>query len=156
MTNCGTACPVSSDTDYVQQAGHATLDHIAVAVKDIAQAARFFAVLGIEVKNREIVAEQGVEVAMLPIGACRLELLQPLADNSSVGRFIARHGEGIHHIAFTVDDIYNALERCRTAGYHPLNDKPRRGAERTLIAFLDPRTTSGVLIELIQKESGEY
>ncbi|MDP8228239.1 MAG: methylmalonyl-CoA epimerase [Candidatus Electryoneaceae bacterium] len=126
------------------------LDHVAIAVRNIDAIVRIYRLLGVEPSERETIAEQGVELLMLPVGNTRLELLQPLDDDTPIGRFIAKRGEGLHHIALEVNDIESVLDRCRTEGVKSLMDKPRIGAGGSLIIFLDPRTTGGVLIELVQ------
>ena len=137
-------------TDTFSPSG-ARLDHIGVAVRDLDRSSALFRALGLDQAGRETVAEQGVELLVLTAGETRIELLRPLSDETPVGRFIARHGEGLHHIALKVTDIREALRSCREAGIRPLDEEPRTGAEGRLIAFLDPGTTSGVLIELVQK-----
>lgn len=128
----------------------ARLDHVAIAVRDIEATAQIFRLLGVEPTERETIAEQGVDLLMLPVGDTRLELLQPLDDDTPIGRFIAKLGEGLHHIALRVVDIESVLDRCRAEGIKSLGDKPRIGAGGHLIIFLDPRTTGGVMIELVQ------
>lgn len=135
--------------------GRPRLDHIGIAVKDLVAAARIYRLLGIEPTRRETVANQEVELLVLPLGDTRLELLQPLVEDSPMGRFIARRGEGLHHIAVAVEDIREALRQCEEAGIKILDREPRLGAEGQLIAFLNPRATGGVLIELTQGTSGK-
>ncbi len=127
------------------------LDHIAIAVRSLDEALPFYTeVLGLTCAGRETVAEQGVHLALLPIGESRLELLEPLSDDSPVGRFLARRGEGVHHIAFRVDDIERALAELRARGIRLVDETPRCGAEGRKIAFLHPASAHGVLIELVE------
>ncbi len=126
------------------------LEHIAIAVRDIDRAAQMYQLLGFELGEREIIEEQGVELLILSMEETRIELLQPLSDESPVGKFIAKRGEGLHHLAFEVDDIKEMLKQCLEFGIRSLSNEPRIGAGGNLILFLDPRTTGGVLIELVQ------
>jgi len=128
-----------------------TLDHIAIAVRSLDDALSFYAdVLGLPCTGRETVAEQGVHLAMLPIGDGRLELLEPLGEDSPVGRFLARRGEGLHHICFRVADLEGALARLRAQGVRLIDEEPRCGAEGRKIAFVHPTSAHGVLIELVE------
>ena len=132
------------------QSCDAELDHIAIAVKDIDAAFRLYSLLGFKMHHRETVIDQGVDVAVLYAGDNRLELLQPLHEDTPIGRFISRRSEGLHHIALRVDDISKAIENCRLNGFEMLDEVPRIGAEGRLIAFINPCSTNGVLIELTQ------
>jgi len=132
----------------------ARLDHIGIAVNDLDTAVENYRLLGIEPDPREIIADQGVEVQPLQVGESRLELLQPLSDDSPVARFIKERGEGLHHIALRVNNIRDTLSHCKAGGMQLLDEEPRTGAGGTLIAFLHPHSTGGVLIELVQ-ESGD-
>jgi methylmalonyl-CoA/ethylmalonyl-CoA epimerase len=107
------------------------------------------------VSETEIVEDQGVEVAMLPLGESRVELLQPLGENSPVARFMEKRGPGIHHICIEVEDIAARLAELKAAGAQLIDEQPRRGAGGHLIAFVHPKSTSGVLIELVQKDRNE-
>ncbi|HMG36888.1 MAG TPA: methylmalonyl-CoA epimerase [Blastocatellia bacterium] len=135
------------------------IDHLGIAVRSIQDALRFYSEgLGIEVCGRERVEDQGVTVAMLPIGDSRIELLEPFNDETPVGRFIARRGEGLHHICYQVDNLESKLDEMRSSGARVLEGYPRRGAEGRLVAFLHPASANGVLVELVQKanESEEH
>jgi methylmalonyl-CoA/ethylmalonyl-CoA epimerase len=96
------------------------------------------------------VEDQDVKTAFLPLGDTRLELLEPLSAEGPVGRFLGRRGEGVHHLCFAVDDIRAALARCREAGATLIDEEPRMGAGRKWVAFVHPKDTHGVLIELSQ------
>jgi methylmalonyl-CoA epimerase len=127
------------------------LDHIAIAVRSLEDALPFYTdALGLTCAGRETVAEQGVHLALLPLGESRLELLEPLSDDSPVGRFLTRRGEGVHHIAFRVDDLERALAELRARGIRLVDETPRCGAEGRKIAFLHPASAHGVLIELVE------
>jgi methylmalonyl-CoA/ethylmalonyl-CoA epimerase len=123
--------------------------HIGIAVKNIDEHLRFYRdILGMKVGERMKVPEQGVEVIFLETGDTRIELLQPLDENSNINKFLQKRGEGIHHICFEVDDIEAALKELKSKGIQPIDDKPRKGADGDLVAFLHPKSTGGVLIEL--------
>ncbi|HET9528718.1 MAG TPA: methylmalonyl-CoA epimerase, partial [Blastocatellia bacterium] len=106
---------------------------------------------GLELKGAETVEDQGVQVAILPVGESRIELLEPFSDDSPVGRFIAKRGEGLHHICYEVEDLAAKLEDLRSRGVRVLDGYPRRGAEGKLVAFLHPASANGVLVELVEK-----
>ncbi len=127
------------------------LDHVGVAVEDLdAALERYTTGLGLPVAHRETVAEQGVEAVLLDVGASHVELLRPLGPDTPVGRFLARRGPGLHHVAYGVDDIDAELERLRGAGLRLLDERPRRGIRGSRVAFLHPRDAGGVLTEIVQ------
>ncbi|UCC82367.1 MAG: methylmalonyl-CoA epimerase [Gemmatimonadota bacterium] len=127
----------------------ARLEHVAIAVTDLdAAVAVYNAVLGRPATGREVVESEQVRIAFFDLGDSRLELLEPTVADSPVGRFLARRGPGLHHIALEVGDIEAALERCQAAGLAPIGEAPRRGAGGRRIAFLHPAGTGGVLLEL--------
>lgn len=126
------------------------LAHLAIAVRDLAGAVRVYTeALGLSLAGEETLPEEGVRIAFLEAGGVRVELLESLGPETPVGRFLARRGEGIHHVAFYVDDLDAALARARERGLQPAGS-PRRGAEGRRIAFLHPSGSHGVLVELIQ------
>lgn len=128
------------------------VDHVGIAVRSIdAAAAVFGGLLELAPAEREELAGEGVRVAFYDAGNTRIELLEPAGNQGPLARFLASRGEGIHHVAFVVDDIGLAMERAAAAGYRPVDDRPRRGAGGRMIAFLHPRHTMGVLIELVQR-----
>lgn len=127
----------------------AVLDHIGVAVKQIEDTLKTYKLLGIEPGHREVVADQGVELQMLPVGDARLELLQPMNEDSPVSKFIQKKGEGLHHIALKVQNLETVLEDCRNKGIRLIDEKPRLGAGGCMIAFIHPASTGGVLVELV-------
>jgi len=127
------------------------LDHVAIAVHDLdATLERYRALYGVEPLYREVVAEQGVEEAMIPLGGSFVQLLQPLAPETSVGRFLEKRGEGLHHIAFAVPDIEAALAHLEAEGAELIDRSPRIGGRGSRIAFVHPRTLHGTLTELVE------
>ncbi len=110
--------------------------------------------LGMPVEHRETVEEQGVEAVLLGAGSSHVELLRPLAPDTAVGKFIERNGPGIHHVAYGTDDIESALDAVRAAGLDLVDERPRRGIRGTRVAFLHPRSTGGVLTELVEAAEG--
>jgi methylmalonyl-CoA/ethylmalonyl-CoA epimerase len=127
------------------------IDHIGIAVKSLAEAVKIYeTALGLTVNGYDQVDDQGVRIAMLNIGESRIELLEPTGPESPVGKFMNKRGEGIHHIAVTVDNIESALERLKNAGVRLVDNAPRRGAHETRIAFVHPSSTHGVLLELVE------
>ena len=132
----------------------ATLDHIGIAVGDIGEALAFYTeALGLEVEATEEVPSQGVRAHFLRVGSASLELLEATADESPIGRFVARRGAGLHHITLRVDDIHAALERLAASGVRLIDAAPRAGAEGALVAFVHPSSAHGVLVELKQEGS---
>jgi LAO/AO transport system kinase len=130
----------------------AAIDHIGVAVRDLAAAARVYErVLGLPASEPETLPADRVTAAFVPVGAMRIELLEPTDADGPVARFLARRGEGVHHIAVAVPDLEAALARARDAGVSAVDESPRPGAHGRRIAFLHPRDTHGVLIELVER-----
>ena len=127
------------------------LDHVGIAVRSLDEALRpYVDGLGLTADSTEEVAEERVRVAFLPVGETRIELLEPTAEDSPIARFIQRRGEGIHHLCFQVADLDAALERLREAGVPLVDESPRGGAGGSRVAFVHPRGTGGVLIELTE------
>jgi methylmalonyl-CoA/ethylmalonyl-CoA epimerase len=127
------------------------IDHIGIATRQLDEGLAVWRdALGLAVDATEEIAEQGVRVAMLPIGDTHVELLEALSPDSSVGRFLAKRGPGIHHIAVEVDDIRASLADLKSKGARLIDETPRVGAGGCLIAFVHPSTTNGVLLELVQ------
>jgi methylmalonyl-CoA/ethylmalonyl-CoA epimerase len=130
----------------------ARLEHVAIAVQNLdAAAAVYTAVLGRPDSGREVVESEQVRIAFFDLGGARLELLEPTAAESPVGRFLEHRGPGLHHIALEVEDLEVALERCRAAGLATVGEAGRRGAGGRRIAFLHPSGTGGVLLELCER-----
>ena len=127
------------------------LEHIGIATPRLDEALRFWRdALGLELLETEEVAEQGVRVAMLPVGEPRIELLEPTGPTSPVAKFLEKRGAGIHHIAVRVDDIREALARLKARGARLIDETPRVGAGGCLVAFIHPATAGGVLLELVE------
>ena len=127
------------------------IDHLGIAVRSLDRALEFYRdQLGLEVSLRETVPHEKVNVAMLPLGEPRIELLEPTENDSVIGKFIEKRGEGLHHIAIRVPDLTASVERLKSAGARLLNE-PRAGAGGHLYAFVHPSSTGGVLLELIQE-----
>jgi methylmalonyl-CoA/ethylmalonyl-CoA epimerase len=127
------------------------IDHIGVAVEDLDQAVGLYSErFGMPVQHRETVEEQGVEAVLLGVGESHVELLRPLDADTAVGRFLARNGPGLHHVAYGTDDIESALDAVRSAGLALIDESPRMGIRGTRVAFLHPRSTGGVLTELVE------
>lgn len=128
------------------------IDHIAIAVQDIDKAARFYTEhLGLVVEGTEVVKEQKTKVAFIQVGEVRLELVQPTQDDSPVAKFLEKKGQGIHHIAVRTADIEAALEKLASEGVRLVDQKPRIGAHGAKIAFVHPKASGGVLMELCQR-----
>jgi methylmalonyl-CoA/ethylmalonyl-CoA epimerase len=128
------------------------VDHIGIAVKDLDETLKFYEdVLGIKAQGNEVIEEQKVRVAFLPIGDTEIELLESTEENGPVSKFIEKKGEGIQHIAYKVDDIDKAVEEMKSKGIRMIDEKPRYGAGGAKIAFLHPKSTFGVLIELCER-----
>ncbi|MBE0597220.1 MAG: methylmalonyl-CoA epimerase [Desulfuromonadales bacterium] len=127
------------------------LNHIGIAVRSLEASLPFYRdVLGMAFEGTEEVAEQKVRVAFLAIGESRVELLEATGPDSAVAKFIEKNGEGVHHLAYEVDDLGAALATLQRQGVRLVDETPRRGAHGTLIAFLHPKATGGVLTELCQ------
>ncbi|MDE0233608.1 MAG: methylmalonyl-CoA epimerase [bacterium] len=127
------------------------LDHVGIAVHDLDHALdEYREKYGITPLYRETVASQGVEEAMIPLGGSFIQLLQPLGPETPVGRFLARQGEGVHHLAWAVANINAALEHLKAQGARLVDSKPRPGGGGTRIAFVHPRDLAGTLIELVE------
>ena len=127
------------------------LDHVVIAVHDLDTAlAEYSRLYGAEPLHREIVAEQGVEEAMIAVGGSHVQLLQPLDGESPVGRFLATRGEGLHHIALAVSDIDAALRHLESEGARLIDTQPRIGGGGARIAFVHPRQFAGTLVELVE------
>jgi methylmalonyl-CoA/ethylmalonyl-CoA epimerase len=127
------------------------IDHIGIAVKSLTEALKVYeGAIGLNVSGFDEVDEQGVRVAMLALGESRIELLEPTGSDSPIEKFMAKRGEGIHHIAVRVDNIEQVLERLKASGMRLIDSVPRRGAHNTRIAFIHPSSTHGVLLELVE------
>ncbi len=128
------------------------INHLGIATKGIDEALKFWEdALGLENVHTEIVEDQKVRVAMLPIGESRIELLEPTSEDSPISKFIEKRGGGIHHIAVEVENIEESLAQLKAKGMRLIDEKPRIGAEGCLVAFVHPSSANGVLLELVQE-----
>lgn len=131
------------------------IDHVAVAVEDLDEAVGLYAErFGMELQHRETVEDQGVEAVLLGVGESHVELLRPLGPDTGVGKFLERSGPGLHHVAYGTDDIEAALESVRAAGLRLIDEQPRTGIRNSRVAFLHPKSTGGVLTELVEAREG--
>jgi len=129
------------------------IDHIGIAVKSIEKGGKFYTdILGLTIKEIENVADQKVNVAFLPITDSEIELLESTDPEGPIAKYIESRGEGIQHIAFRVDDIEEALDELRKKGVRMIDDKPRGGAGEAKIAFIHPKETNGVLVEICERD----
>ena len=127
------------------------INHLGIATQGIDEALKFWSdALGLENVHTEVVKDQKVRVAMLPIGESRVELLEPTSDDSPISKFLEKRGGGIHHIAVEVDDIEASLAKLKAQGMRLIDEAPRIGAEGCLVAFVHPAASGGVLLELVQ------
>jgi methylmalonyl-CoA/ethylmalonyl-CoA epimerase len=131
------------------------IDHIGVAVEDIdAALALYEGSFEMELAHRETVESQGVEAVLLDVGEGHVELLAPLGPDTPVGKYMAKNGAGLHHVAYAVDDIDATLERLAAAGLQLIDPQPRVGIRDSRVAFLHPRSTGGVLTEIVEPAGG--
>jgi methylmalonyl-CoA/ethylmalonyl-CoA epimerase len=128
------------------------IEHIGIAVKNLSSASDLYEkLLGISPYKEELVESENVKTSFFQVGENKIELLEATDVNSPIGKFIDKRGEGIHHIAFDVDDILLEMERLKTEGFILLNEQPKLGADNKLVCFVHPKSTNGVLIELCQE-----
>lgn len=128
------------------------VNHIGIAVRSIEETAKFYSKLGLKVESIEVVESQKVRVAFIPVGDVRIELLEPTSDQSTINKFIERKGEGIHHIALSTDNLADRLKELEEKGILLIDSTPRKGAHNADIAFLHPKSTHGVLLELCEEK----
>lgn len=138
---------ISAQNNYMEK-----IEHIGIAVKNITEANKVYeALLGIAPYKTEKVASEGVETSFFRVGESKIELLEATSPDSPIAKFIEKRGEGIHHIAFAVKDIKSEMARLQKQDFVLLNELPKIGADNKLVAFLHPKSTKGVLIELCQE-----
>jgi methylmalonyl-CoA epimerase len=131
------------------------IDHVGVAVEDLDAALALYGTsFEMELAHRETVESQGVEAVLLDVGNGHVELLRPLGPDTAVGKFLARSGPGLHHVAYAVDDIDAELPRLAAAGVDLIDATPRVGIRESRVAFLHPRSTGGVLTEIVEPAKG--
>ena len=129
------------------------IDHIGIAVKNLEESLKFYTeVLGLELEGSEVVEDQKVKVAFLPVGDTEVELLESTSEDGPIAKFIERNGEGIQHLAFKVDNIEEAIEYMKEKGMRMIDESPRYGAGGASIAFVHPKSTNRVLIELSERK----
>ncbi|MBP9483698.1 MAG: methylmalonyl-CoA epimerase [Negativicutes bacterium] len=129
------------------------VDHIGIAVKDLAQAKKFYEeILGMKATGEEVVEEQKVKVCFIPSGDSEVELLESTSPDGPIAKFIEKNGEGIQHLALRVDNIEAALEELKAKGVRLIDEKPRYGAGGASIAFIHPKATGGILLELSERK----
>ncbi|HYG40841.1 MAG TPA: methylmalonyl-CoA epimerase [Cytophagales bacterium] len=127
------------------------VDHIGVAVKDLSNSNKLFAaLLGRDNYKIEEVTSESVTTSFFNVNDTKIELLAAISDQGPISKFIEKKGEGIHHIAFEVEDIYEAIEELKAEGFTFINEEPKQGADNKLICFVHPKTSNGVLVELCQ------
>lgn len=128
------------------------IEHLGIAVKDAQSSVKLFSTLfNIQPYKEEVVESEFVKTVFFQLGENKIELLEATNNQSAIAKFIEKKGEGIHHIAFDVEDIYEEMERLKKEGFLFINEIPKKGADNKLIAFLHPKSTNGVLIELCQE-----
>jgi len=128
------------------------IDHVAIAVDDLEAAIDYYRdTFGCEVAHREIVERDGVEEALLEVAESYIQLLMPVRDDSTVAKYLAAKGPGIHHVGYRVADCGAALERVKAEGHRVIDEAPRPGSRGTTVAFVHPKTAFGTLIELVQE-----
>src|SRR5215218_6272342 len=131
------------------------IDHIGVATDDLESAlALYEKTLGMKLAHRETVESQGVEAVLLDVGEGHVELLAPLGSDTPVGKYMAKNGPGLHHVAYAVDDVDAALKGIAAAGIQLIDSEPRVGIRDSRVAFLHPRSTGGVLTEIVEPAGG--
>jgi len=128
------------------------IDHVGIAVKNLEEAIKIWEGLGLKVEEIEEVPDQKVRVAVIKIGESRIELLEATSEDSPIAKFIEKRGEGIHHIALGVEGIEKKLEELKEKGYRLIDEKPRIGAGGAKIAFIHPKSVTGVLLELCERK----
>ena len=126
------------------------IDHLGIAVKSLAEAKKFYEKLGLKPMADETVAAEQVRLSMVPVGESRIELLEPTSPDSPIGKFLAKRGEGLHHIALHVDDLSATVERLKADGTRLISDEIKLGAGGHMYVFVHPSSAGGVLLELVE------
>jgi len=130
-----------------------TIDHLGIAVKSLAAAKGIYEKLGLKVSPEELVEAEQVRVVMVPLGESRLELLEPTSENSVIAKFIAKRGEGLHHVSIRVPHLAEAIQRLKKDGVRLVSDEIKVGAGGHRYVFVNPSSTGGVLLELVEADS---
>jgi methylmalonyl-CoA/ethylmalonyl-CoA epimerase len=128
------------------------IDHLGIAVKSLGEARKFYEQLGLSVVSEEVVAHEKVKVAMIPVGESRIELLEPTGPDSVIAKYLAKRGEGLHHVAIHVPDLSHAVEMLKAAGTRFISEEIKIGAGGHLYVFVHPSSAGGVLLELCQDQ----
>ncbi|RKS55354.1 methylmalonyl-CoA epimerase [Gillisia mitskevichiae] len=132
------------------------IEHIGIAVRNLEEANKTYkAILGVDSYKTEKVESEGVDTSFFKVGDSKIELLAATNPESPIAKFLEKRGEGIHHIAFNVEDIQTEIERLKGEGFILLNDFPKSGADNKLVAFMHPKSANGVLVELCQEKVAE-
>jgi methylmalonyl-CoA epimerase len=126
------------------------IDHLGIAVKSLAEARKFYEQLGLKPMPEETVEAEQVRLSMVPVGESRIELLEPTSADSPIGKFLAKRGEGLHHVALHVDDLSGTVERLKASGTRLISDEIKVGAGGHLYVFVHPSSAGGVLLELVE------
>ena len=126
------------------------IDHLGIAVKSLAQAKKFYETLGLSPMADEMVEAEQVRLSMVPVGESRIELLEPTSDDSPIAKFLAKRGEGLHHVALNVEDLSGTVERLKASGTRLISDEIKIGAGGHLYVFVHPSSAGGVLLELVE------
>ncbi len=129
--------------------------HVGIATRSIAVMSEFYKTLGLDIDTIEVVRDQNVKVAIMKVGESAVELIEATGDDSPVSQFIEKHGQGIHHITFEVDNVQQHLDQLKEKNIRLIDQKPRQGADGRLIAFIHPDSTGGVLVEISQASLGD-
>lgn len=128
------------------------IDHVAIAVNDLEAAIAYYRdTYGCEVDHREVVEKDGVEEALLKVADSYIQLLTPVRDDSTVAKYLATKGEGLHHVGYRVDSVAEALDAVKEQGFRVIDEEPRPGSRGTTVAFVHPKTAFGTLIELVEE-----
>ena len=127
------------------------IDHLGIAVKSLEQAKKFYQQLGMQVMPEEVVEAEKVRLAMVPLGESRIELLEPTSDESPIARFLAKRGEGLHHVSLRVDDISATVKNLKQQGVRLISEDVKIGAGGHMYVFVHPQSAGGVLLELVQE-----
>ncbi len=130
-----------------------SIDHLGIAVKSLAEAKKFYEQLGAEIMPEEVVEQEKVKLAMVPMGESRIELLEPTSDDSPIARFLAKRGEGLHHVSLRVDDLQATVKRLKAKGVRLISEDIKIGAGGHAYVFVHPQSAGGVLLELVQEAS---
>jgi methylmalonyl-CoA/ethylmalonyl-CoA epimerase len=128
-----------------------SIDHLGIAVKSLAEAKKFYEQLGAEVMPEEVVEQEKVKLAMVPMGESRIELLEPTSDDSPIARFLAKRGEGLHHVSLRVNDLNATVRRLKQQGVRLISEEVKIGAGGHAYVFVHPSSAGGVLLELVQE-----